>query len=162
MSLRIFCYKKLLEGIRFSKVILHQSLRQIRFIVIFSAIDSYVQEIEQVSISIIFVYFFLYILLILLFFSITARLLILIKLLALKPTIYKFLIGGRKVNLSYRNCDWQYSRNHIILPHAWMAFIEKRIKIQQLVQSSMLSKVMILDLVKIHVELVIKYVMLTM
>ena len=55
-------------------MILHQSLRQIRFAMIFSAMDSYVQHESNKYFNYICEDFFLYILLILLFFI--ARLLI--------------------------------------------------------------------------------------
>ncbi|KYN15552.1 hypothetical protein ALC57_12222 [Trachymyrmex cornetzi] len=95
-------------------------------------------------------------LLIRLFYFITARLLVLTRLLALTSTAYKFLEIGIDVgSMSYVEIAIGDTRdNRIVLLHTmWMAFIEKRTGIQRLGQSSTPSKVLILDLVIKFVEI---------
>ncbi|KYN28688.1 hypothetical protein ALC57_01942, partial [Trachymyrmex cornetzi] len=75
---------------------------------------------------------------------------ILRKVFALTPTAYKFLeIGIAAGTMSQVEIAIGDTRgNRIVLPHAtWMAFIEKRSDIQQLVRSSTPSPLMIQDLV---------------
>ncbi|KYN30386.1 hypothetical protein ALC56_15313, partial [Trachymyrmex septentrionalis] len=74
---------------------------------------------------------------------------ILTRLLALTLTAYKFLkiriVVGPTPHIEIAIGDTR--GNRIILPYAWMAFIEKWVDIQRLVQSSTPSKVMIVNLV---------------